>query len=212
MARFDPDNPSELRPLKWYFTPPGTPFFMGPNAFSSLLYVDAQADDGSLGEVFGQAREYSKGETPVPYPSLGGCAPDGDFEDGISLGGDWPLNSSGVKQCCYGLGPCVTNPPAPSTVPLVLVGGGSYDLVAEDSATWSCPIEIPLGAYYWDAYVTCMGSPATMQLVMEAYSGDTPVYSYNVPQVGYDPETQVYTFMGSEPYMPDGTTFTIDFG
>jgi len=106
MARFDPGLPGSLRPIKWFFVPDGTPFFTAANVFRSLNYQNLRADDGGLGEVFGQTRTWSNGRTPTPYPTDGPCNPSSDFVDGVVIGGVDPINPSGLKQCCYDMYTC----------------------------------------------------------------------------------------------------------
>jgi hypothetical protein len=99
-VRFDPSRPADLRTIRWYFADPAATNFSGPSPFRSRNYSNLVADDGDLGEVVGLPRPWSNGATPSPYPPGSVCGSADMFQNGIVLGGTWPVGANGVKACC----------------------------------------------------------------------------------------------------------------
>jgi hypothetical protein len=196
MMRFDAGSPSELRPVRWYFTMPGAELFTAPTPFRSLNYRPHAADDGGLGEVGGLPRPYDRGMTPVPYPSLPrGCSPDADFLTGVTLGGMHPLAPSGVKACCYSSVPpgCDTFifPQASVTLTLMDSRGRTIDIplsrVSDNIYVGS--VDCPPNPFpnAWQFSWQCGGAGGLMELFFQATGSISLTCSSQLvlPQPGY---------------------------
>jgi len=86
----DPLTP--LQTVRWFFTPPGTPVYQGPTAFTpASWFANSGIPEAEVGEFSERFQAWSQGLPPPVTFTLRPLGAQGLFQDGVPLPPDPPL-------------------------------------------------------------------------------------------------------------------------